>query len=127
MDFNNILNKYKKMSFSERDKSNRFGRLMRVYLRTCPQYANKFKKENTFDKAYQHIVNGKSTIEWIIERYQIIFHKDGGITDDPNDWSIEIGKLQYILDLLVSVIYVSDGEDSKGIAECGVLNELSLH
>jgi len=42
--FNSILEKYRKVSFSERDKGTRFERLMQAYLQTDPQYANKFKK-----------------------------------------------------------------------------------
>ncbi|WAI01351.1 DEAD/DEAH box helicase [Methanogenium organophilum] len=59
------------------------------------------------DKAYQYIVNGKSAVEWIMERYQISTHKDSGITNDPNDWAKEVGNPRYILDLLLSVINVS--------------------
>jgi predicted helicase len=44
MDFNNILEKYRKYSFSERGKGTRFERLMQTYLQTDPQYACKFKK-----------------------------------------------------------------------------------
>jgi len=52
-------------------------------------------------------VNGKSAIEWIMERYQVTTHKDSGIKNDPNDWAEEVGKPRYILDLLLSVINVS--------------------
>jgi predicted helicase len=44
MKFNQILAKYRKISFSERDKGDRFERLMQVYLLTDPKYAYKFKK-----------------------------------------------------------------------------------
>jgi predicted helicase len=57
--------------------------------------------------AYDYIVNGKSAIEWIMERYAITTHKDSGITNDPNDWAKETGNPRYILDLLLSVIHVS--------------------
>jgi len=42
-----------------------------------------------------------------MERYAITTHKDSGITNNPNDWSKEVGKPRYILDLLLSVINVS--------------------
>ena len=51
--------------------------------------------------------NGKSAIEWIMERYQVTMNKDNGIKNDPNDWAEEVGKPRYILDLLLSVINVS--------------------
>jgi len=58
-------------------------------------------------KAYQYIVNGKSAIEWVMERYQVTVHKDSGIENDPNDWADEVGRPRYILDLLLSVINLS--------------------
>jgi predicted helicase len=58
-------------------------------------------------KAYEYVVNGKSAIEWIMERYAITTHKESGIKNDPNDWAAEHGKPRYILDLLLSVINVS--------------------
>jgi predicted helicase len=44
MPFNTILEKYRQISFSERDKGDRFERLMQAYLLTDPTYANKFSK-----------------------------------------------------------------------------------
>jgi predicted helicase len=43
MTFNQILEKYRKTSFSERDKGERFERLMQAYLQTDPKYAYRFK------------------------------------------------------------------------------------
>ncbi|KAA0265073.1 MAG: DEAD/DEAH box helicase, partial [Chloroflexi bacterium] len=43
MSFQQILDKYRKISFSERDKGDRFERLMRAYLLTDPKYAYQFK------------------------------------------------------------------------------------
>ncbi|MDR0604259.1 MAG: helicase, partial [Bacteroidales bacterium] len=62
---------------------------------------------NIPDQAYQYIVNGKSAIEWIMERYAVTTHKESGIKNDPNDWAIEHENPRYILDLLLSVITVS--------------------
>jgi len=59
------------------------------------------------DKAYKYVINGKSAIEWIMERYQVTTHKESGIRNDPNDWAKEVGHPRYILDLLLSVINVS--------------------
>lgn len=58
-------------------------------------------------KAYEYVVNGKSAIEWIMERYQVTVHKDSGIKNDPNDWALEHNNPSYILDLLLSIINVS--------------------
>ncbi|MGB7201460.1 MAG: type ISP restriction/modification enzyme [Pyrinomonadaceae bacterium] len=63
-------------------------------------------------KAYDYVINGKSAIEWIMERYRVTVDlnakgEGSGIKNDPNDWSEEVGKDRYILDLLLSVINVS--------------------
>ena len=58
-------------------------------------------------KAYDYVVNGRSAIEWVMERYQIKTDKDSGITNDPNDWATEHDQPRYILDLLLSVVNVS--------------------
>jgi predicted helicase len=70
-------------------------------------YNSKIIIENIPDKACEYIVNGKSAIEWIMERYQITVHKESGIKNDPNDWADEVGNPSYILDLLLSIINVS--------------------
>ncbi|RXA21715.1 helicase [Methanosarcina sp. MSH10X1] len=70
-------------------------------------YNSKITISEIPDKAYQYIVNGKSAIEWIMERYQIKTDKDSGITNDPNDWAKEAGNPHYILDLLLSIINLS--------------------
>lgn len=59
------------------------------------------------EKAYSYIVNGKSAIEWIMERYQQKTDKASGITNDPNHWSRQTGNPRYILDLLLSIVTVS--------------------
>jgi len=63
--------------------------------------------ENIPAAAYEYVVNGKSAIEWVMERYAVTTHKDSGIRNDPNDWAAEVGNERYILDLLLSVIRLS--------------------
>ena len=63
--------------------------------------------ENIPLKAYDYIVNGKSAIDWIMERYAITIDKASQIKNDPNDWSREHEQPRYILDLLLSVIMLS--------------------
>ena len=63
--------------------------------------------ENIPLKAYEYIVNGKSAIEWIMERYAVTIDKASQIKNDPNDWSKEHEQPRYILDLLLSVIILS--------------------
>ena len=58
-------------------------------------------------EAYEYVVNGKSAIEWIMERYAVTTDKKSGITNDPNDWAREHDDEKYILNLLLRVINVS--------------------
>jgi len=58
-------------------------------------------------EAYDYVVNGKSAIAWIMERYQISTHKDSGIVNNPNDWCVEVGDEKYILNLLLRIVTVS--------------------
>ena len=70
-------------------------------------YNSKITIENIPSKAYEYVVNGKSAIEWIMERYAVTTHKESNIKNDPNDWAKEVGNPRYILDLLLSIINVS--------------------
>lgn len=58
-------------------------------------------------EAYEYVVNGKSAIEWIMERYAVTTDKKSGITNDPNDWAKEHEDEKYILNLLLRIINVS--------------------
>ena len=44
MTFKNILDKFRKYAFSERDKGDKFEKLMQAYLQTDPKYATFFSK-----------------------------------------------------------------------------------
>lgn len=57
--------------------------------------------------AYDYVVNGKSPIEWVMERYAITTDRKSGIPNNPNLWAQEHSAPRYILDLLLSLIYVS--------------------
>ncbi|MHA7864876.1 type ISP restriction/modification enzyme [Flagellimonas marinaquae] len=70
-------------------------------------YNGRLKITNIPPKAYEYVVNGKSAIEWIMERYQVKTDKKSGITNNPNDWSKEHENPSYIFDLLLSIINVS--------------------
>lgn len=58
-------------------------------------------------EAYDYIVNGKSAIEWLMERYAITIDKKSGIKNNPNDWSREHENPSYIFDLVCSIVNVS--------------------
>ena len=59
------------------------------------------------ERAYEYIINGKSAIEWVMERYAVTTDKDSGIKNDPNVFAEETGNPSYILDLLLRIITVS--------------------
>ena len=53
------------------------------------------------------MIDGKSAVEWIIDRYEVSIHKDSKIKNDPNDYLGETGDYKYIVNLLKKVINVS--------------------
>lgn len=58
-------------------------------------------------EAYEYVVNGKSAIEWLMERYAVSTDKASGIVNDPNDWAAEHGDPAYIFNLVLRLITVS--------------------
>lgn len=89
------LFKVEKMRFPKKDQKDTI------------HYNSKITITNIPANAYEYVVNGKSAIEWIMERYQVTTHKESGIINNPNDWADEVGNPRYILDLLLSIINVS--------------------
>ena len=87
--------KVEKMRFPKKDQKDTIHFNSQITITNIPK------------EAYEYVVNGKSAIEWIMERYQITTHKESQITNDPNDWAEEVGNPRYILDLLLSIINVS--------------------
>lgn len=55
------------------------------------------------NEAFEYVVNGRSALEWIVDRYQITTDKESGIVNDPNEYAGST----YILKLVLSVINVS--------------------
>ncbi|GLP09333.1 hypothetical protein HpBGD53_15200 [Helicobacter pylori] len=55
-------------------------------------------------KAFEYVVNGKSAIDWVIERYQKTTDKESLIENNPNDYAGG----QYVLELLCRVITLSE-------------------
>jgi predicted helicase len=93
--------------------------------RTVIQYNARITLSGIPPEAYDYIVNGKSAVEWIMERYQVTVDKDSGIRNDPNDWSREHDQPRYILDLLKRVVRVSM-ETMKIVNALPALNERSM-
>ena len=83
-----LLNTYRNAAQTEREKGTYFEDLIVTYLR--------------------NVVNGKSALEWVMERQSVTTHKDSGIKNDANDWAIEtMGNARYPLELFQRVITVS--------------------
>jgi len=99
-----------KMRFPQKDKKDKILYNSNITIGNIPA------------KAYEYVVNGKSAIEWIMERYQVTTHKESGIKNDPNDWADEVSNPRYILDLLLSIISVS----IKTVEIVGSLPELKF-
>ena len=67
-------------------------------------YNDSIKIGNIPTEAYDYVVNGKSAVEWIMERYAVTTNSESGIVNDPNTWSDDP---HYILNLLSRVIKMS--------------------
>ena len=67
-------------------------------------FNNDITIENIPQEAYNYVINGKSAIEWIMERYAITIDKSSKIVNDPNQWSEDP---RYVLDLLLRIIQMS--------------------
>ena len=87
--------KVEKMRFTNKDKKD-------VII-----FNSDIKITNIPLEAYDYQVNGKSAIEWVVERYAITVNKDSGIENNPNLWCEENENPRYILDLLLSVVSLS--------------------
>ena len=71
-------------------------------------YNDCFTIRNIPEEAYDYIVNGKSALEWVMERQSVTTDKKTGITNDANDWAIEtMHNPKYPLELFLRVITVS--------------------
>ena len=56
------------------------------------------------EAAQRYVVNGRSPLEWVVDRYQVKTDKASGIVNDPNEYSDDP---RYIVDLIEKLIRVS--------------------
>lgn len=59
------------------------------------------------EEAYEYQVNGRSALEWVIDRYQVKTDKESLITNDPNDYCRAVNDPRYIVDLIKRLVTVS--------------------
>ena len=82
-------------------------------VRDCIVCNDKIAIVNIPPAAHTYKVNGKSAIEWILDRYQVSTDKASGIVNDPNLYESTSGALRglkggrYVCALLLSVIEMS--------------------
>ena len=95
-------------SVNYRVEKMRFGKIdSKTADKSVIHYNHAITIEGIPAEAYEYVVNGKSAIEWIMERYAVTTDKKSGITNDPNDWAREHDDEKYIFNLLLRVINVS--------------------
>ena len=70
-------------------------------------YNDSIRIKNIPSEAQEYVINGRTPLEWIIDRYQWKEDAASGIVNDPNKWGEEHGDERYILRLLLSAITVS--------------------
>ncbi len=70
----------------------------------CIHYNKNIAITKIPEKAFDYVVNGKSAIDWVIERYKKATDKDSLIENNPNDY--KGGK--YVFELLCRVIKLSE-------------------
>ena len=69
-------------------------------------------------EAHKYVVNGRTPLEWLIDRYQIRTDGESGIVNDPNKWGEEHGYPQYIVELVKRIVRLSV-ETVKLVGEFG--------
>lgn len=75
--------------------------------RSAVQYNPHIVIEGIPKRAWGYIVNGKSALEWVMERYRDQTDKNSQLHNDPNAWGREQLNPRYILDLFRRVVRVS--------------------
>jgi predicted helicase len=58
-------------------------------------------------EAHEYMLNGKSALGWVLDRYRVRADPDSKIISDPNDWAVEQGDPRYIVDLVGRVVSLS--------------------
>jgi len=85
-----------------------FGKKGKDKDRSTIVYNSNITLTNVPLEAYNYVVNGRSAIEWVMERQGVREDKDSGIVNDVNCYATEtVGDPRYPFDLLCRVITVS--------------------
>ena len=54
-------------------------------------------------EAHGYVVNGRTPLEWLIDRYRVVRDRQSGITNDPNEWFEDPGDLAATVRRIVHV------------------------
>ena len=101
------LYRVRQMRFAKKSGYDSKGKAKNIDDKTRIIYNDKIAIAKIPKEAYEYVVNGKSAIEWIMERYAVTTDKASGIVNDPNDWALEHNDPQYIFNLVLRIITVS--------------------
>jgi predicted helicase len=85
----------------------RFGRTEKATDRACVVYNANLTLAGIPEEAHRYVVNGRSAIEWIMDRYQVKTDPASGIVNDPNNWALEHENPRYIVELVKRIVSVS--------------------
>ena len=91
-----------KMRYPNKVKDPETGK--KVPDRTVLQVAEHLTVRGIPLRAYDYVVNGKSAIGWLIDRYRVAIDQKSGIVNDPNEYSEDP---RYIVDLVERIVTVS--------------------
>ncbi|RHB55749.1 helicase [Olsenella sp. AM39-30AC] len=67
-------------------------------------YNSRVTVSNIPESAQGYVVNGRSPLDWVIDRYQVKTDRATGIANDPNEYSEDP---RYVLDLICRLVTVS--------------------
>lgn len=82
--------KHRKISFGD-FQTETIGISVKKILIEVPIINPRLKVENIPLLAYDYVINGKSALEWVMERYSYSVHPESKITNNPNAWGEEHG------------------------------------
>ena len=86
----------------------KFGGRGRNKDKTTVVYNSNITIENIPLEAYEYVVNGKSALEWVMERQVVKTDKASGIVNDANRYAVEtLGNPAYPFELFQRIITVS--------------------
>ncbi len=84
-----------------------YGGTSQVIDRTRIKYNANITLTGIPERANCYVLGSDSALDWIIKCYKVSTDSRTNITNDPNDWAIEVGNPRYILDLVKRITMVS--------------------